>query len=359
MDSQFQKTTISVITDLHFKNKANPVLKNQLERQDEFCNYLLDILRTRRQNCDRHITILLGDLGERLSDIQLTKLALFLEDLRKLGEVYGVIGNHEITYGKKGCAYLHFAYGDSQIDKQSVEKLRPLIKVVDYLDINNTRLAFWHYGRRFPKDIPDTIQNYFVFGHNALMSQELQTYYIDKGIDTQEKYVEQLDLLETIPKSSKLKGIYLGHLHTLVGNFRVQETVENVNMDFRLYQLGSLLLSKHSEFDIDPVRYIPQIDLLQDSNFECDEEPISLFKNKEDCVNLSKVHANQEKYKENKGFNDLKKQRYSSTDPIGELLDSYSEEPELKTIITECIETIPNKRVDSARKNMDSILEEL
>lgn len=147
------KNVYMIVTDLHFGNiAASSRLNYRKEVEFVKCKLLETAIKYRSNGCTVKM-LLLGDIfhgSYRDVTDALVDFSFFTMWREKIGEIYTVLGNHELTYYKANPFYALINKMESEAVQKIINKVwTPLglsntIRVVDKLEDGNVDFYFNH-----------------------------------------------------------------------------------------------------------------------------------------------------------------------------------------------------------------------
>lgn len=347
---------VTNITDMHIRNEntlSEPLL---LENQDKVMKDVLNVIKDISSKYDKHYVVFNGDIvNTKVSDTVKDELLMWLRDIKEnVTELWSVIGNHELSYKLKGNIFWEVAYGNNLVRPNKYKLLRPLLNTGAGFRIGKTYFALWNYNEPWPEIIDDTIEEIVVIGHNAVSFPGLKETYMNNDIDIKDSYVRYYDLEKNIKNQDKLKWIFLGHMHTLVGRFRIQETIKGVNSDFWVENMGSLGRPNSEEFNIQNERNISSIIINEDGVIEKVENHIVTLSNKE-SLKEEELERRREVYKSGKYIKQLRQVEYSKVNVIEEILDLYKYDMDKTLVFKKLLSSEPDTILETNIVTLENI----
>lgn len=241
------------------------------------------------------------------------------------GELYSLVGNHELTYNQMNpywmLADLQSKYFDRMKSIPEFGASTPSIKVVDELQLGNDLIVFGHYHRVEFDYEWDKYNNVYFLTHNSLLDTEVNNAIVNTyHLDVKAEYIDAQGVRAAgmIPATSKLQGVFVGHMHCAFGKYHVVENIQGQAMDFVLQYLQSLGRTNHTEInDANLTRTLPILNLVGD-NLEVEYWEMEL-QGRAHVIKESRVLANQEKYQQRKGLERFRSGSVSATNPVDDL----------------------------------------
>ncbi len=248
------------------------------------------------------------------------------------GRVYSLIGNHELSYPQNNPFWM---LADFDSKWYNTYKSIPgfgtasCIKVRDELVIDNTLFVFGHYHRQeFDYDFSQYDDVQFLT-HNSIMDSEIvnvikNQFNRDPKMEYAGSGVTSIRQRGSIPLTSKLSHMYVGHMHTAYSHFYVEENINDIDMNFELRYLGSLGRTNHAEVnDNDLIRSIPVVDT-KTHNVEYLE---LVLWSRSQCIKEEVVEKSQYAYQKTKAIKQLRKNNMSMQSPIDGIREWLSQSP--------------------------------
>lgn len=248
------------------------------------------------------------------------------------GNVYSLIGNHELSYPQNNPFWMLADY-DSEwyTNYRAIPGFgtAPCLKVRDQLVVDNTLFVLGHYRRdsfEYDYDRYDDVQ---FLTHNSIMDTEVintlkSVYHRDPKMEYAGSGITSIRQSGSIPLTTKLSHMYVGHMHTSYSHFFVEEVINGVNLKFELQYLGSLGRTTHAEVDdSDLVRSIPVIDTL---THEVEYKELQLWERSK-CVREEAVEQAQYSYAKSKAIAKLRKSDAVMSSPVEGIREWLSPSP--------------------------------
>lgn len=354
------KQSVIIVPEFHIWDRDISSIKGYRIEINSYINKLFELV----DELPNPTLIFDGDIfhqGMKYLDIAMEYVSYF-EDLNKRcnGRVYSVIGNHEMSYAKGNIFWMisdnKSTYGKKMaLYGKSIFK-NSLIHLVDTLRVGDTEFVFGHSGLdlsdfKYDEDITNAV----VVSHNNIADKEVQFILENKyKRNINKNFINYNSVRDAsrIPVSDKLRYVFVGHMHTAYSSFNVNESIHGINCKFVLRYLGSLGRPTHAEYNNDDLeRCFPVLSFENDKFVDCTEHLITL-KYREDSVDETKVLLNREKYHAARETRQLRNTYYGSNDPMEELLNSLSDKPILKSILTQAMNsTVSGELRDILRRN--------
>lgn len=338
---------VTIITDVHLR-KANTLTEpTLLKEQTELMNKVLGIVASTTKKVDEHYVVFAGDIVHRtLNDMVQAAAILWINDIFDMcNGVYSVVGNHELSFMKKGNIFWNLVYGSRIQVPVKFERLRPLIHVEDGFKVDDCYIKLWHYGQDWLPITDESVKDLIVVGHNAVKFPGLRETYDNNGVDIKDLYLKYYDLAKCVKNPEILRWVFLGHMHTLVGRFKFDEVINGSHYNFMLENMGSLSRTDSSQFDIQNTRNIPTVYIdgqivnvenhlieLSDKSVLCQEE----------------IEERKEVYEKGKFIKQLKKTEFSETDIVKEVENMYAYDLEKLQMFRQALTSEGDKQISDA-----------
>lgn len=271
------------------------------------------------------------------------------------GRLFSVVGNHEFTYHKDN---LFWGFSDIQsnyvINRMGEPKTHThYITVPKELKIGNSLFCFGHYDMDFYGELnTDGIDDVTLITHSCFGNPELfeMLKVKDPHLNTEVMTVNDIGRLGALPLTNKLKYIYVGHLHTCLGKFKVEECYNEHDYNCILTYLGSLGRTSHAEYNDNIERKIPIHKIRNGKLIEVCEEIIEL-PTRECSVDEVQVALNKEKYEEQKEIRELKSVKLQNVDIIQNVRDALADSTLLRIFDASMIGSMPDDMIEAIRRD--------
>lgn len=361
--TDYEDADVIIIPEQHLWHKNITSIPTMVDDNKKIIDNLYSII----SNSRNPVVILDGDIFHRgtprLSDA--LPLIDYLHTLNSLcdGRVYSVVGNHEFTYHKDNIFWI-FAdvkseYVENRIGKPKV--LTSYLTATDELQIGSVLYCLGHYDMDFYDEIDtNSIDDVILITHSCFGNQELfdNLKVKDPHLNTDVMKVNNIDRLGALPLTNKLKYIYVGHLHTCIGTFRVQERYNSHDYDCILTYLGSLGRTSHAEYTDFNERKIPIHKIRNGKLIEVVNEIIEL-PSREHAVDDINVALSKEKYEEQKIVHELRSVKLQNVDLISNVREvlsgvstpGMSDNGLLKLFDSALIGSVPDEIVEVLRRD--------
>ena len=299
---------VVIIPDRHIWSKSIKTIPNYLQEIERINQEIYTCIR----ECENPVAIHAGDLyhqsipsldlAERYSAYP--KTMHLLTDKRN----YSVVGNHEITYNRNNPFWnlsslnsdfilkkSHSVTDETNLTSSELLKLKKdsPIKIYDELRIGKTLFVFGHYSALFTQDLDLTdIEEVYVISHNAILEDEITEALIENGMQNNVQYLHAKNIFNSgiLPDTVKLKGVFVGHMHSAHGKFQIEED----NKNFFIQYMGSLARTQVGEFTENNTRELPILRIRDGRVQHIDYYTINLAA-KHLSIDKSLVEANREK----------------------------------------------------------------
>lgn len=340
IDLNITDADVIIIPEQHLYHKAIITVPEMVPDNARICKEILQLI----QKSHKPVVIFMGDIIHR--GIKNTEDAYFIEDFFRAvsqytnGRVFSVVGNHELSYRKNnpfwGVAAIQSNYIKS-IVPHNYEIQHPLIGVVDDMVIGDMQYTMGHYGRVYGGSYftADNVKYVTLLTHNSLVTNEILEYAKAKGSNLQPQYIRIRELRENgnLPKTTLLKKVYVGHLHTVRGSFNVQEEISGLSLNFTLHYLASLGRTNHGEYTDDVERNLP-IHIIRGGKFIEEKFHKIILPTREASVDERVVLENREGYERQQQLRELKKIDTHTMDLICAVEEYIKESPVLSDWFT-------------------------
>lgn len=293
---------VFIIPEPHIWDKN---FKNRKGYPAEISGYLQEIIEHIKSLDGDKIIIFPGDIFHQgfTSVSGMTRALNFFVTLNRItdGNVYSVVGNHELTYTNNNPFWM---MAEDYTSRFAVQKsyaaygiFKPGIKIKDSLVVGNLRFIFGHYGRT-DYDVMPGNEDLVLISHNSLIESTIEATMKDKykrNLPTEYMKVTRLTSSAAIPLTSILKYVFVGHMHTMYSQFLVDDESSSVHLKFCLRYLGSLGRTSIREVDnSDLTRTIPQFVVQADGSYTYEPFNIQL-QNYEQTIDLAVAKENEVK----------------------------------------------------------------
>ena len=341
------KRAYLIIPDLHLGNikSANRIdYRRELQVAEEAL--LRTAIKYRKQGYEV-VAMLLGDVFHgSYSDVTTALLDKDFLDLwkKKVGPLYTVVGNHELSYYKANPFYTAIATIESERLQRITNKVwTPLgttntLEVVDRVTDGEVTFYFNHYGTGIQQ--PGDGINIGLF-HQDILDPEIKSAVSREG--------SRIDYVKTtaIERSGILDGYqycYFGHLHTVYGVWKAKDT-------FLVY-LGSLGRTNETEVRDDFLeRNIPAV-LVDDGVFKGIEDNFIMLLPRAECIREDVVNNMREDYQQTKEIKEAREYVPLSDDPVANVLSMYAENPGVTALVNELWTNEYDTRAIELRRKM-------
>lgn len=322
-------TDVHVIPDMHLWSQNIRTIRSMTSDNEMYCKEILSMVKS----SVNPTVIFAGDLYHR--EINSTDDGYRMSEFpRKINEItdgrsFSVLGNHELTYRKNNVFWNIARIKTDYINDDRC--IDPLLSVTDELRIGNTLFIFGHSGIDVSYKVnTDGIDDVYFITHNAIMENQILQFFKDKGYNLNETFIGGRALFSkgVLPLTDKLRGVYVGHLHTAHGKFNISESMDNTNFKFILQYMGSIGRTNASEFNSDIIREIPVICIRDGKVVKVYDKVLKLTERKyaikEDVVEKNKIN-----YKKQIRNKEIRDTSISFADGLTPSVVSYFEENDL------------------------------
>lgn len=327
------KNVYMIVTDLHFGNiAASSRLNYRKEVEFVKCKLLETAIKYRSNGCTVKM-LLLGDIfhgSYRDVTDALVDFSFFTMWREKIGEIYTVLGNHELTYYKANPFYALINKMESEAVQKIINKVwTPLglsntIRVVDKLEDGNVDFYFNHSST--------AVQSVSVNDDKVaigLFHQDL----IDPAIveEMKNRYGnEYYGLTRELDNAYELTGYnhcFFGHIHTAYGIWKAG--------DVYLHYLASLGRTNEREVNDSMLeRNIPCI-VVEDDRFVAIEDNFVVLPDRKTCISESNVIENRQEYQERKTVRELRDYVPIADDPVSDVKALFRGDSDAERILYE------------------------
>ena len=313
-----EKSVYLIASDLHFSYKN---LRSRKNYRDEMTDVKMQMIRTaadyKKQGYSVKL-ILLGDVFHNsyndVFNACVDNNFFFLWN-EAFGEIYSVLGNHELTYYSCNPFYtLVSCINSVKISNILNNVWTPLgaaniIQIVDKLEAGNVAFHFNHYGTPYDRDFPKEDKIHVGLFHQNLVSGEIVTCMEQQlGKQLYEKTVD----IEGFKMLNEYDYCFFGHMHSIYGTFRT-------DYGTTLCYLASLGRTNVTEVNDNFLhRKLPGI-VIHDSKFVRIDDNEFMLKSREESVNDKNVKAVADDYKvqvERKKLKDIRLTRENPVDDV-------------------------------------------
>lgn len=343
-----EKNVYLVITDLHFGNFVASSRTDYRKEVTFVKRKLLEIaIKYKRQGYNVK-ALLLGDIfhsgyrdvTEALTDSNFIEMWKY-----SIGDVYSVIGNHELTYYRANPFYTMISSMNSKRLQSITNKVwQPLgmsntISVIDELKDGNVTFLFNHYGTGVQS--AEAINGVKI----GLFHQELvDNQIVEEMKRSGAKYFGKPMALEDSGTFDGYDYCFFGHLHTIYGIWKSNGTY--------LYYLGSLGRTNETEVSNNFLeRNVPAI-LIEDGLFAGVQDNLFELMAREDCISEGKVVENKIKNQKAKSVKQLREYVPVGDDPIENVRAQFYEDPLVLTVIQDLLVKDEDCRIISLKRKL-------
>lgn len=353
------KRAYLIVTDLHIIDKI--LVSNRIDYSKEMKvvnDALFDFIENYKSRGYEVILLFLGDIYHRgytdpSASIDGNNLLIYLS--QQVSGMYTVVGNHELTYYRNNPFYTLFSQANStRLERVNDRVTRPkgrmqIINIVDILEDGEVLFNFNHYGCGIGLTQEGKV-NIGLFHQEVVCSEILS--WMKKRFDM-DIFVNDVINLD---KDNVFRGYdycFLGHMHKMYGKFEME--AENTGDETTLYYLGSLGRTNHSEIQDNFLeRNIPAV-LVENGCFSQVEDNKFNLLPRSKCIREEIVKENQEKRKEVKEFKKLKDYKASSDNPVQNVYEQVSTNPEVTKILLD----LQNSNIDQIGESLQEKIEKL
>lgn len=305
---------------------------------------------------DKLIVIFDGDVFDRyFSDLgQCMEWIRFFVELNRIteGNVYSVIGNHEITYKRQNLFWMLADVKSAWVREtgmltEEIVNFSRLIKVVDELVIDKLLILFGHYKcdlswyttERIKSTWPD-VEEVMLISHNELLSESIISHFKNAyGFDLvrgRSGYVN-IDTVGLLPPTDMLKMVYVGHMHKAYGALEVNENINGVDHNFTLQYLASI--GRTNVEEVSNAFLERTIPIITVDNYDIDYSGDTFELVKEDVVvDTEALVARREAYESKAEIRALNTADINLTDPLNDLKIIYNRDSVLLSLLINAVE---------------------
>ena len=330
---------VVIISDRHIWNKNIKTIPNYLQEIERINQEIYSCIR----ECENPVAIHVGDLYHQ--SIQSSDLAERYSVYPKTMHImtnkrnYSVVGNHEITYSRNNpfwnLASLNSDFilkkSHSVVDEISLTNTELLklkkdspIKIYDELRIGKTLFVFGHYSALFTEELDLTdIDDVYVISHNAILEDEIAEALLENGMQNNIQYLHAKNIFNSgvLPDTVKLRGVFVGHMHTAYGKFNIEED----NKNFFIQYLGSLARTQVGEFTENNTRILPILRIRDGKVQSIDYHEITLAA-RHLSIDKNLVEANREKREVTKKHDEICEVSVTAEDNLMETIKAHLSE---------------------------------
>lgn len=326
---------VRIIPEEHRWDKNFETRVDYVEECKSYASRVLTMLEKQKElldpEQDKLIVIYMGDINHRefsTLDAFLYWLQYFIR-LNEIcdGNVYSVMGNHEVTYARNNLFWMLADIQSPWVleNTKHVNKfnlLAPLIKVVDDLVLDDTMFLMGHYNRDMSsysdKTIPPDIKNVILLSHNQILNSTIATHFkenCNRDMIPQHIRYESLEKTGILPRTSRLRHVYVGHMHKAYGKFEYESIVEGTEYKLTLDYLASIGRTNVQEIADDFCeRNIPNIQVAP-NYLDCDSSKFMLV-SRGVVVDEKIVAQRRETYSSQKEIRELRRSNFDVKDPV-------------------------------------------
>lgn len=278
----------------------------------------------------------------------------FFVDLNRItmGNVYSVVGNHEITYKRQNLFWMIANVQSDWIKEghiltEDIFSFSKLIQVVDELQVGNILFIFGHYMRdlshyttEWVKEKYPEVTEVVLISHNEMLSKSIIKHFQDAlGFDLVRGRSGFIDIgtAGLLPPTDMLKSVYVGHMHKAYGELIVDEQLNGVNYHFTLSYLASLGRTNVEEVSNSFLQRTIPVITIDETGVDYAGKHLKL-EGEEIVVNTELLMERREAYNAKAEIRSLDSADISLTDPLEDLKRIYSSSPASLSMVYNAIE---------------------
>lgn len=334
-----------VIPDLHLWHKN---ISSRVDYVGEMKAVREDIeriaIKYRQQNFEKVNMLLLGDIFHRSYQNTFSTgydVMFFVMWREVLGDIYSVIGNHELHYYSANPFFTLVSEIESKKIHDTCSEvwtprgLLPIIRVPDVVIDGDVIFHFNHFGTSINRPENNKI-------NIGLFHQELVDYKIVREMEAKlgEKVFSNPIEFENFNGLDGYQYCFFGHLHKVYGMYKGDNTV--------LYYLGSLGRTNAGEVNDNFLeRCIPAI-LVDNGKFLCVEENKITLPSRAKCVKEDVVKKSKEWYEQAKIVKAARNYEVTNDDPVQGLREYFVDDP----VSIKIINGLLNANVDDVGESL-------
>ena len=313
------KYKVILITDLHAWDKN---IGNHINYDNEIRNYAERIRDEGIKFADTHevVFLFMGDVFYKgISDY---KFAIwwnnFFLELNSIGQVYSLVGNHELSYQKNNMFWDLVQKGNHHLALGQM----PLISITNTLALGDVSFHMFHFDRSIEDKLELNKVNIGLY-HKDLMDDTVAGILKRKyETDLLTQYIHYRDIKE-LKNISCMDKCYFGHMHKAFGTFTMIN--RETNQQTELVYLASLgRTNKIEVMELDNIRRIPVIEI-DDGNVSYDYFELELLDFKQ-CMDLVALEKQEEKTEEQKIIKSAKLLKSYTSEPLEELKGIFQDD---------------------------------
>lgn len=345
---------IVIVPEPHIFDKTFKTRNNYPQEIKTYLDQVFQIAREQAKS-DKVYIIFMGDVFH-MGFSRMVPFVNIIDTFQTLsrefeGRVYSLIGNHELSYPSNNPFWLLADFKSKWYKNYRTIpgfQSAACVKVCDELQVDDTLFVFGHYRRdKFEYDWSQYGDVHFLT-HNSIMDNEIVNVIKNNfGRDPKMEYASGITSIRqagSIPLTSKLSHMYVGHMHTAFSRFFVDERINDIDLKFELRYLGSLGRTNHAEVNNeDLTRVIPIVDTV---THQVAYPEIQLLP-REVCIREDAVIKGQEQYQRTKVITKLRKDNIRFGSPIEGIRDWLSQSPADLDIFNQLISNAPLAELDN------------
>lgn len=247
------------------------------------------------------------------------------------GEIYSVVGNHELTYYKSNPFYTLVSEIHSKKISGLLNKVwtpvgvSDVIRVVDELHDGDVHFYFNHYDTNV--SIPESTGINIGLFHQDIVCNQIITQM--KNLYGAEYYGTTVDF-NKCEFFEKYDICFFGHMHQVYGIWRTGGCT--------LYYLASLGRTNIAEVNDNFLeRNVPAV-IIEDGKFKTVEDNKFYLASRKDCVKEEIVALNKETYNLKKDIQEIKDHVPAFAEPVKNLKVLFSEDASISLILSDLLQ---------------------
>ena len=345
-------TAYLVVADLHWYYKNFKSHKNYRNEMQQIKDTLIGLAgKYRKEGFNKVSLLLMGDVFHRgYQDVfsAMVDAGFFTSWSRYVGDIYSVVGNHELHYYASNPFFALLSEIGSCKILESVNSIwTPLgtdkvINVIDELSDGEVVFHFNHYGTKINKPVDNKV-NIGLFHQDIANSQIIERSKQILGYNTYAPEVSNVEKLASYQYS------FLGHMHQMYGTFKTDDG------HFICY-LGSLGRTSSAEVDDHFLeRMIPCVKVIDGKFNGIDQNKFNL-PDRDSTLNLAVVEEKAIQYELTKKKKEARSYVALDDNPMDGLKSYFVNSPVALAVIDD-LATNPIDRIgEDLRKRFKEII---